>query len=44
MSETPAEIHRRPPAAGEHTHEILQELGYDDGEIRDLAERGITEP
>jgi crotonobetainyl-CoA:carnitine CoA-transferase CaiB-like acyl-CoA transferase len=37
MSETPPEIRRHPPRAGEHTEEVLEELGYpadhlDDGD------------
>lgn len=28
MSETPPEIRRHPPRAGEHTEEVLEELGY----------------
>jgi crotonobetainyl-CoA:carnitine CoA-transferase CaiB-like acyl-CoA transferase len=43
MSETPAEIQRRPPAAGEHTEEVLREVGYDAEAIESLAEREITE-
>lgn len=31
-----------PPLPGEHTREVLAELGYDDEEIRGLMERGIT--
>lgn len=33
-------VRRRPPALGEHTGEILAELGYDAGEIRSLRESG----
>ncbi|UZW53822.1 CoA transferase [Sphingobium sp. JS3065] len=40
LSETPGGIHRRAPRHGEHTAEVLRELGMDDGAIRDLAERG----
>lgn len=31
----------RPPRLGEHDEEILKELGYRDGQIADLRERGV---
>ena len=33
---------RPPPAAGEHTGEILSELGYTEGEVRGFLERGVA--
>jgi crotonobetainyl-CoA:carnitine CoA-transferase CaiB-like acyl-CoA transferase len=41
FSETPATIHSAPPLLGEHTDEILGELGYDVGAIRALQETGV---
>jgi crotonobetainyl-CoA:carnitine CoA-transferase CaiB-like acyl-CoA transferase len=32
-----------PPALGEHSAEILSELGYDVGDIQDLCNRGVIE-
>lgn len=42
-SETPPLIRQRPPRAGEHTEEVLEELGHSKSEIRTLAENGVTE-
>ena len=41
MSESPATIRRPPPMLGEHTGEVLRELGYDDARIAQLQEAKI---
>ena len=40
LAETPATIRRPPPAVGEHSVEVLREIGYTDSEIDALAADG----
>jgi alpha-methylacyl-CoA racemase len=42
LSETPASTRRPPPALGEHTDEVLSELGVSSGEIESLRAEGIV--
>lgn len=42
MSDTPGGIRRPPPMFGEHTAEILGELGYTEGEIEHLAANKVV--
>jgi formyl-CoA transferase len=41
LSRTPATMARATPEHGEHSDEILREIGYDDAAIAGLRERGI---
>jgi len=43
LSETPVTYRRPPPLRGEHTDEVLRELGKDDAEIARLREAGVIE-
>lgn len=43
MSKTPGEVRNPPPQAGEHTADVLQNIGYDAAEIREFAEQGAVE-
>ncbi|MBU2602330.1 MAG: CoA transferase [Actinobacteria bacterium] len=42
MSETPAAYYRHPPLLGEHTDEVLAELGYDESEVAALRASGTV--
>jgi crotonobetainyl-CoA:carnitine CoA-transferase CaiB-like acyl-CoA transferase len=42
LSDTPGSIRRPPPALGEHTSEILAEVGVGPEGLRDLAARGVV--
>ena len=42
LSRTPNEIRTVTPECGQHTDEILRELGYQDGDIADLHKRNVV--
>ncbi|MCL4498912.1 MAG: CoA transferase [Chloroflexi bacterium] len=42
FSESPAGVHRPPPALGEHTDEVLGELGFTAGEITRMHSEGAV--
>lgn len=42
LSATPTAINRRPPLLGEHTYEILAELGYNKAEAAELRTTNVT--
>jgi len=41
LTETPSKIVQHPPERGEHTQEILVEIGYDGPQIADLRQRQV---
>jgi len=43
MSQTPPSIRRHAPLLGQHSNEILTELGFDDDAIDHLATTGVVE-
>jgi crotonobetainyl-CoA:carnitine CoA-transferase CaiB-like acyl-CoA transferase len=41
LSETPGEVRCPPPLLGQHTVEVLKELGYDEERVKELHESGV---
>jgi formyl-CoA transferase len=41
LSRAPFEVRRPTPDPGEHTEEVLQDLGYDEAAVQNLRERGV---
>ena len=41
MSETPLEVRSASPTLGEHTNDILLQLGYSDSDILNLRETNV---
>jgi crotonobetainyl-CoA:carnitine CoA-transferase CaiB-like acyl-CoA transferase len=42
LSRTPARVVAHPPAQGEHTDDVLREIGYDAAGIARLRTQGIV--
>jgi crotonobetainyl-CoA:carnitine CoA-transferase CaiB-like acyl-CoA transferase len=42
FSATPGTIRSGPPAVGQHTDEVLRELGFDDEELRAMHDEGVV--
>jgi crotonobetainyl-CoA:carnitine CoA-transferase CaiB-like acyl-CoA transferase len=42
LSATPGAVRRPAPLLGQHTDEVLRELGYDDVAIADLRRRAVV--
>jgi formyl-CoA transferase len=42
LSRTPSRVVSAPPDLGEHTAQVLRELGFDAAQIERLAEQGIV--
>jgi crotonobetainyl-CoA:carnitine CoA-transferase CaiB-like acyl-CoA transferase len=40
----PYEVHRHAPSVGEHTRDVLTELGYTEAELEQLRDKGLIGP
>ena len=43
FEKTPASIRRLPPGLGEHTHELLSEVGYSPDQLATLKSEGAIQ-
>ena len=41
LSQTPPVLHRAPPTLGEHTDEVLLQMGVELGDIAALRQKGV---
>jgi crotonobetainyl-CoA:carnitine CoA-transferase CaiB-like acyl-CoA transferase len=41
LKKTPGAVRLAPPTLGQHTHEVLQELGLNDGDMEQLLRKGV---
>jgi crotonobetainyl-CoA:carnitine CoA-transferase CaiB-like acyl-CoA transferase len=44
LSRTSTSLRRPAPTPGEHTHEVLREHGYSEGDIREMEDSGVIAP
>jgi len=42
LSKTPGKVRSLPPLPGEHTYEVLQELGYKAEKVENLRQAGVV--
>ena len=42
LTDHPATVRRHPPDLGEHTGEVLEELGYSASEIEEFGREGVV--
>jgi formyl-CoA transferase/CoA:oxalate CoA-transferase len=42
LKKTPGMVRLAPPILGQHTHEVLQELGISDAEMEKLRQQGVV--
>lgn len=41
LSDTPGKVETAPPVLGQHTQEVLKELGYSDGDVEKLKQENV---
>ena len=42
LAKTPWRIHRRAPALGEHSREILSEAGFTEAQVEEMVDAGVV--